>query len=412
MRIHSLKRHLALGLLGIAFAVELAACDARIVDPGPVDDKSLDQPLANAAIVNGMAKALSHALGYVAYTGAALSREIVASGSMALFGITIRQRAGILDPAPNETNDHWQFAQQARWVAEDGVRRMRVTLGDKFNTTALAAEALVYVGFSNRLLGENMCDGVIDGGPIESRMVYFTRAQAAFSEAITVGAAAGNQKLELAARAGRASVRVWLGDWAGAAADAKVVPSSFVYQARYTTADLEQYNRLYWSNGNQPYRAHSVVGTFYDSYYQATNDPRVPWKRNAAIPFGTSGNVPWYFQTKFDKREAPINVASGREMRLIVAESLLRSGDWQGAVAAINQIRSELGVVAWTASNSTEAWVVLKRERGIELWLEGRRLGDLGRWIAEKVPGDVEDMTGRNTCFPIGQTEREANPNF
>jgi hypothetical protein len=99
-------------------------------------------------------------------------------------------------------------------------------------------------------------------------------------------------------------------------------------------------------------------------------------------------------------------------MRLIVAESLLRSGDWEGALSAINQLRSEVGVIPWTATNSTEAWVALKRERGIELWLEGRRLGDLGRWITEKIPGNVEDMTGRNTCFPIGQTEREANPNF
>lgn len=412
MKASASKRHVALGLIGMALAAGVGACDARIIDPGPVSDESLDQPLANAAIVNGMAKALSRALGYISYTGAALSREVVASGSMALFGITVRQRAGVLDPAPNETNDHWQFAQQARWVAEDGVRRMRVTLGDTFGTSALAAEGLVYVGYSNRLLGENMCDGVIDGGPIQSRTVYFTRAEAAFSEAITIAAASGSAKLELAARAGRASVRVWTGNWTGAVADAKVIPSSFVHQARYTTADLDQYNRIYWANSNQPYRAHSEVGTFYESYYLTTNDPRTPWKKNPAIPNGTMPTVPWYFQTKFDKRESPVNLASGHEMRLIVAESLLRSGDWQGGVAAINQMRSELGVVAWTASNSTEAWVVLKRERGIELWLEGRRLGDLGRWLAEKIPGEVEDMTGRNTCFPIGQTEREANPNL
>jgi hypothetical protein len=412
VRAQPAERNAALGVLGVVLALGLSACDARITDPGPVDDQSLDQPLANAAIVNGMSKALSRALGYIAYTGAAVSREVVASGSTTLFGITIRQQQGLLDPAVSETNDHWQYAQQARWVAEDGARRMRLSLGDQFKSSALAAEALVHVGFSNRLLGENMCDGVIDGGPIESRTVYFTRAQAAFSEAITVASAAGNQNLELAARAGRASVRVWLADWPGAVADARMVPSSFVYQARYTASDLDQYNRLYWANGNQPYRGHSVVGTFYDSYYLTTNDPRTPWQRDPAIPFGARGNVPWYFQTKFDRRESPINLASGREMRLIVAESMLRSGDWQGGIAAINQMRSELGVVAWTASNSTEAWVVLKRERGIELWLEGRRLGDLGRWLAEQVPGDVEDMTGRNTCFPIGQTERDANPNL
>jgi hypothetical protein len=377
-----------------------------------VDDAALNDPLANAALVNGMAKSLSRALGYVAYTGAAATREVVGSGSTALFGITVKQRSGLLDPAFGETNDHWQFAQQARWIAEDGVRRMRVTLGADFAKSAIAAEALVYVGFANRLLGENMCDGIIDGGPREPRRVYLDRAESAFTEAITVATAAGNSALATAARAGRASVRVGLGSFAAASDDAKTVPSTFRYQARYTATELEQYNRVYWSNANQPYRAHSVVGTFYESYYAAIADPRTTWQRNPAIPNGTQANVPWLFQTKFDRRESPINLVSGREMRLVVAEAQLRSGDWPGAVVTINQTRSELGVVPWTAANATEAWVALKRERGIELWLEGRRLGDLHRWLAENAPGAVEDMTGRNTCFPIGQNELDANTNL
>ena len=288
---------------------------------------------------------------------------------------------------------------------------MRGVLGNQFATSALAAEALVHVGFANRLLGENMCEGVIDGGPIEPRSVYFKRAEAAFGEAMTIAAAANSGNLQLAARAGRASSRVWLGDWSGAAADAGGVPAAFIYQARYTSTELEQYNRIYWSNGNQPYRAHSVVGTFYEGYYTSTNDPRTAWKRNPAIPLGTQ-NVPWLFQVKYDKRESPITLASGREMRLVVAESLLRAGNVAGALTAMNQTRLDLGLSLWTASNASEAWVTLKRERGIQLWLEGRRLGDLHRWLADQTPGAVEDMTGRSTCFPIGQTERDANPNF
>lgn len=406
----ALKR--AIIVIGCTIAASSLACDARITDPGPVDDSALDLELSQPALVNGMAKAFSKALGYVAYTGAAISREVVASGSSSLFGITIKQRAGLLDPGTGETNDHWLFAQQARWVAEDGVRRMRVTSGDKFKTSALAAEALLYVGYSNRLLGENMCDAIIDAGPKEPRRVYFERAEAAFGEAATVAAAAGNQTLERAARAGRASVRVWLGDWTGAAADAGTVPTSFVYQARFGATDLDQYNRIFWANSNQPYRAHSVVGTFYDAYYRNTNDARVAWQINPAIPTGTVGSVLWYFQVKYDKRESPITLSSGKETRLIVAESMLRGGDWQGALALINQGRAELGVAAWTAAGATDAWVALKRERGIQLWLEGRRLGDLDRWLAANIPGAVEDMTGRNTCFPIGQTELDSNPNL
>lgn len=288
---------------------------------------------------------------------------------------------------------------------------MRTTLGADFAKSPLAAQALVHAGFADRLLGENMCTGVIDGGPAESRTIYFTHAEAEFTEAMAVAAAAANTNLVNAARAGRASVRVWLNNWSGAASDAALVPAGFSYKAIYSSLEQAQYNRIYWANGNQPNRSHSVVGTFYESYYKTTNDPRTPWSTNPAFPRGT-GNVLWYFQTKYDKTSSPINLVTSREMRLIIAESLLRSGDWQGAMSEINSRRAELSVPPWPATNLAEAWTALGRERGIELWLEGRRLGDLFRWQADKVPGTFEDMTGRDTCFPVGVSERDTNHNL
>ena len=199
----------------LALAFLTTACGGRITDPGPVDDSVLDDRLAHAAMVNGMARSLARALGYISLTGAAASREVVASGSTStlLFGISLKQRQGILESGTAENNDHWQFAQQARWIAEDGARRMRETLGPDFAKSPLSAEALVFAGFANRLLGENMCEGVIDGGPRKSRQVYFGRAEDFFTEAITVAQAAGSSNIARAAQAGRASVRVWLGDW-------------------------------------------------------------------------------------------------------------------------------------------------------------------------------------------------------
>jgi hypothetical protein len=387
------------------------ACDTTITNPGPVSDDQLDKEVALPAVVNGMARSLIRALNYIAYTGAGASREIVPSSNGGPFSITLREGQGILDPSTDETNDHWVYAQQARWVAEDGVRRIRATLGERFAGSALAAQALVNVGYANRLLGENMCVGVIDNGPAEPRTIYFDRAQAAFTEAIDIAHRAGDAQLESAARAGRAAARVWLGDWAGAVSDASLVPQAFVYQAHYSTVELDQYNRMYWANANQPYRNYSIIGTFYESYYQDFTDPRTPWKKNPAIPNGIT-NVPWYFQTKFDRRDAPINLATGREMRLIIAESLLQGGDWQGSLAEINQLRSSIGVAPWTATSVNETWAVLRRERGIELWLEGRRAGDLFRWNAAGRPGDAPDTIGRHPCFPIGQTELTTNPNL
>ena len=389
----------------------IAACDTTVTNPGPVSDDQLDEEVALPAVVNGMARSLIRALNYIAYTGAAASHEIVASNTGALFAITPRQGQGILDPAIDESNDHWVYAQQARWIAEDGVRRIRATLGDRFAGSALAAQALVNVGYANRLLGENMCVGVIDNGPAQSRMIYFDRADLAFTEAIEVAQRAGDAQLGLAARAGRAAVRVWRGDWLGAIGDASLVPRSFVYQAHYTTVELDQYNRIYWANANQPYRNHSVIGTFYETYYQSVADPRTPWKKDPAIPNGAS-NVPWYFQTKFTGRDSPINLSTGREMILIIAEALLQGGDWQGSLLQINLLRSSSGMAPWTASGVGETWTVLRRERGIELWLEGRRLGDLFRWNAAGRPGDAPDTIGRHSCFPIGQTELTSNPNL
>lgn len=410
-RVSTVKRHCASVIAAAAVVTIAVSCDLSVSNPGPVQDSYLDQETAHAALVAGMGRALAGALNYVSFTGAAISREIAPAGGQNTFGITARQQGGILDPGIDETNDHWKFAQQARWVAEDGVRRMRSALGDRFKSSPLAAQALAYVGFSNRLLGENMCVAIFDGGPALPRSEYFRRADTAFTEAIAVAGTANDATTLNAARAGRAAVRIWLNDWAGAASDARLVPSKFSFQEHYSAVELDQYNRIYWANANQPFRRHTVYGTFYENYYLTTKDPRTPWQKNPAILLGTLP-VPWYFQTKFDKRESPIDLATGREMRLIVAEATLRGGDWVSALDMINTLRAETGVPPWTASTEAEAWTALKRERGIELWLEGRRLGDVDRWLTDKSPGQAEDMTGRSRCFPVGQTESDTNPNL
>src|SRR5690606_38561286 len=42
--------------------------------------------------------------------------------------------------------------------------------------------------------------------------------------------------------------------------------------------------------------------------------------------------------------------------------------------------KTGLPLEPWTANNLDDAWTFLMRERGIELWLEGRRLADMRRW--------------------------------
>jgi starch-binding outer membrane protein, SusD/RagB family len=220
-----------------------------------------------------------------------------------------------------------------------------------------------------------------------------------------------------AARAGRASVRALRANWAGAVADANGVATDFVYQMPYNTIDIDQYNRIYWAGANQPYRAHTVWQTYYENYYKTSKDPRVSWDLDPRNPtgdaaVGTLGRVPWYFQTKFSRRDAPINLSSGWEMRLLEAEARLSAGDVAGAASLVNAHRVALKLDPWPAATAEQAWTALKRERGIELWLEARRLGDLRRWAAARTQGAADDMTGRDLCFPISRAEKETNKNL
>jgi hypothetical protein len=386
-----------------------AACQDAITDTSAIGDDTLDTSDALGPLVNGMGRALSRAINLTAFTGAAIAREITASGTFVVYGVSRLQREGILDPV--ETDEHWQAAHQARWVAEDGVRRMRVLLGDGFSADPVAARALLHVGFANRLLGESMCQAVIDGGPAAPRTVHFQRAESAFAEAFDIARRIGDAQLANAALAGRASARVGLGDWTGARTDAASVPTDFRYDALYSAIEMDQYNRIFWATANQPYRNLSVWDTYYAQYYLDTGDERVAWAVDPEYPEGDSG-VPWYIQLKYRSRDAPIALATGREMRLLMAEADLRAGDRAAAIAALDAIRSTAGVPPREIATTEEAWTALKRERGIELWLEGRRLGDLRRWIDDETPGIADDMTGRSLCFPIGRTEIVTNPNL
>ena len=408
----------------------LAACNFfEVSNPGPVQSDFLNDAKAAPAIVNGAGRELSEALNWIAYTGGAISREVFPAGSTGSFGISAQQQVGkLLD---DDTNDHWQRSQRARFEAEDGANRMKVGLGANFTKDTLAAKVLLWAGYSNRLLGENMCEAVINGGPPLASTVFLTRADSLFTEALAVATTANVAKFITAARAARASVRADLGRWADAVADANGIADAFAYQMTYFTTDQDQYNRIFWATANQPYRAHTVWNTVYDQYYTDTRDPRVPWTTDPNQPVGDAavlslGRVSWRIEQKHNRREAPINLSSGWEMRLIEAEARLVANDVVGAMPLINKHRLALGLTPWAATTVAEGWTALKRERGIELWLEGRRLGDLRRWKAANTPGTLSPLeqpgtgtagapsylTQQDLCFPVALLEKQSNPHF
>lgn len=402
----------------LAILAGLSGCALDAINPGPIKAEALNAPTALNSLVSGAGRDLAEALNWTSYTGAAAAREIFPGGSTGSFGISVQQQNGKL--TDDDGGTWWDFSQRARWTSEDAVTRAKASLGAASATSATLAQALIWAGFSNRHLGENFCEGVINGGAPGTYTVYFERAEGYFTEAITVATAANNTALAQAATAGRASVRLLRNNTTGAATDAAAVPSTMVYRMPYYQNELDQYNRIFWASANQPYRAHTVWNTPIEAYRRATRDPRVPYDSSLTVLVGDAavgalGRVRWYFQTKYPALTSPINLASGWEMRLIEAETKLIAGDVAGAVTSINGRRTALSLAPVTAANATEAWAALKRERGIELWLEGRRLGDLRRWAALSRPGALdpkEELPGRDLCFATPLSEKQTNTNF
>ena len=440
-----------------ALAAAVGACSFEVTNPGPVEDDFLDNTDAHAAVVEGARRALSEGLNTVATTTSAVSREMFPSGSTGSFGISNFQQEGII--FWDDTHVSWTQQQQARFLAEDAVRRFAES-GEVENpgAYALSAEAAVLAGFANRLLGENYCEAVIDGGEAQPSTVFLTRAEDWFTQAITIATAAGEPDLVDAATAGRASVRADLGDWAGAVADAQAVPEEFIYTAPYYPLAQDQFNRIFWAGAGQPYLSVSVWNTQWEEYYATTGDPRVPWqwtsletgdtfdafedgppaddldatKGDAAVAIVEdsipNGSVPFFQQQKHASEGAPITLASKWEMNLIEAEAALIGGQVGPALDLMNLRRQDLGLDELTAATSDEAWTLLKRERGIELWLEGRRMNDIRRWEENNTPGALSPLEDRSdprsflraasrageaeTCYPIPRNERESNPNL
>jgi len=419
--------------LALALLAAPAACDTNINNPGPVEDDFVSQRGAEAALVNGAGRTLSEAFNWIAYTGAAITREVHPAGSTGSFGIDQRWQYGELGADDNGLDTHWENAQQARWVAEEAIRRLEADgpppAGDAQKPATyydLLQLAYIRAGFANRLLGENMCDAVFDGGPKKPNAAYFTRAESLFNKAlaITGGTASKVAQLDTVAHAGLAQIDVYLGKWTDATQNSARVATGFVYNMPYfNVGDDAQRNRIAWAMNSTPYRAHTEWDTWYDAYYTATKDPRVPiihttQQGDAAID--CCGKVPFYPEQKMKTSTDPIRLASGHEMRLIEAEAALRGNDFVTALATINAVRTASGAPTVTATNSTDTWTLMKRERGIELWLEARRLGDRRRWAADNTPGALDPLevvgpqahlTKQDLCFPIPPSERQTNPN-
>ena len=400
-RFHFSRRTAALA----AAVLVVTACEMKVTNPGPILDADLNNVSAMPALVNGMSGDLSVALGGMTLRMGLASGELTESGNFADEGFFYNGLFTGLN-----ANTDWANAQRARWTSETGLERMKTVLGTTFESNADTPRAYLYAAFANRLLGENMCTAVIDGGPAQSDTVYFQRADSLFTRAYTLATTLNNTNVKNAALGGRASVRAWMGNWTGAVADASLVPSSFIFNAIFGTGTARE--NLYIADQTITRKEVTVWGTYVAT--QLKTDPRTPWdtiKTGTAISKGNDGKTNFFRQLKYTGLGSTVPLVKGSEMLVLRAEAALRSGDIAGMTSLLNQARATYtGLSTLTAPTTTAAaWTMLQTERGAATWLEARRLWDMRRWYVE---GTSTFLSGRNKCVPVSDNEFASNPNL
>jgi hypothetical protein len=270
----------------------------------------------------------------------------------------------------------------------------------------------------------------LDGGPLMKPKDVLQLAETRFTEAIQLATAANSQDILNMALAGRARVRLDLGNFAGAIADAKQIPASYVKNATRDDSDVRRYDALCEFITCATNRHATVAPNYRQVTWAGVPDPRVAVSTRNQLAFDNA-QIHYFPTNKHTSRSYPVVIASFKEARLIVAEASARTNDLATARDLINAMHTAAGIPPYDAAgtatqNEVVAQVIEERRR--EMFTEGgHRLNDHLRFAGtpwaipfKGEPGSIYptgvDATGLpygdTKCFPLPTVERIGNPNI
>ncbi len=280
--------------------------------------------------------------------------------------------------------------------------------------TKLIGVASTYAGFSLILLGEGSCTVAINLGPELTPAQVFAEAKKRFDAAVAAATSAGDVQTLNLALLGRARAQLDLGDAAGAATDAALIPAGFVVNIGHDATVPRRQNLVYVHTQQSNF---SSVDTSIQNAFTASMDPRIAVTSTGKI--GSDGKTLIVFPNKDAAVTTPQALAKYSEAQLIIAENLANTGNFAGAIAIINTLEAANAQPAFNPNPVTKAAVVAQivEERRREFFLEGHRLGDLRRYnLPPKPAADAPYVNGgvyaAQSCFPLPDVERINNPSL
>lgn len=425
-------RRLSLPLAVLALGA--AGCDSvfEVDNPNQLAQDNLSQPQAATALVNGTESAVARGLGQVLLPLSIVSDELTSIGSLD-YGLQVDY--GFLSNAANDiTNTAFPYVAEGRFMADLAISRLEGFDAEKLlRNRADLARAYLYGGVVYTAIADAYDDFVISpqGGaepPIgEAGMgALYETALGYLDKGVTLAQETQNTTLELQLLAQRARTRHARAVWnllnpkgqavsdplvtdAQAEADARaallLAPSGdWKLQFRYSAGTV---STMLGSQVNvrQEYRVSNayIVPTADNKRAASIRlvDPidQIPDPALESIidAFVAAGEYP------------ATTIVSARELYLILAEGALARGDQPEAAQQINRLRALNGLTPY--SGQLPLLDLLRHERRVNLFLQGRRLADEYRFgeVDPSWQANSDAATKPGTFLPIAEVERLSN---
>jgi len=392
----------------------VSACDG-LLDvriPGAVTESDLDNPaLATTLSKSALGSFDCAFVNYAATVGVHTEEYIVSAGWLnsniwGWRGIELNSTPGSCSNARDNSGfGAFTPLQEARFLTEDAARRLEAFDGNAVpNRGPMVAELKAHAGYAYTLLGEGFCEMAVNQGPLLQPSTVLQRAETFFTEVIDDPQAAAD--IRLLARAGRARVRLNLGNGSGAASDAAQIPSGWEYRINYSGIQGTRENRVYNVTIRNAFL--SVAPAYRDLRVGGEPDSRVPVIDRGRA--GHDGLTPQWEQRKYTSASSSVRLASWVESKLILAEV---SGGSE-AIQHINEVRSSKGIPPLNNPDPNNMLPTILEERRREFFSEGHRLNDMLRHGIPFPQGTNHkgQTYGNTTCLPLPDQERNANPNL
>jgi hypothetical protein len=414
------------GLALVAMLVTPSACKdiLKVEDPQTFGNSDLDDPAILAAVADGVEGIFQQTYDDAIVYAGLMSDEIedtstwVAWADMSNGVFTPNYAGGTTDFAGPQNE-----LLRARFAAIDATARFERVLGkDAASKSKIMAQVKATEAWSDLINAMDYCEApIVAGGPRQPDSELLKATLTKFNDALTVATASGTAGADYVAwaRAGRARVNLFLGNYDAALTDATAVPAGYRKQALYAEGVSTHFpgNQLH-TNRNRSGSLRSVWWPMVDTSNNAvaTNVQAVkdPWtlrednRMQVLHPrgrLGVNNRTRHYSIQKYADRASPITITSKREMNLIEAEAYWRKGQLAQAIDALNRNRTtapaNLPAFDATGLSADAVFQRILSERFAELFVEGHRLNDLARFNL------VKDRlgAGRSLKFPLSRTE-------